>query len=309
MMKSAILFAATATAIDHVTLNNGVVMPVFAAGTWKYSGDQAEKSVSTAFSVGIRHIDTAHDYCDDPSQQLCTSKSNQIGIARAVRASGLRRDEMFITTKVPGCGAQGTSIERCGADSVAAHENNLKQLGMDYVDLLLVHFPPQGCNCPAIKQQWDALSVMVAQNKTRALGVSNYCQSCIECLKDSAIVPAVNQVQYHIGMGPDPQGLLSYCKQKGIVVEAYSPLGLDKTKKVTSALTESIGLAHNKSSVQVALKFVWQSGVPVISKSSNPDHLTEDADLFDWQLTNDEFSKLTALTYPDGNPSFICTSR
>lgn len=120
-------------------------------------------------------------------------------------------------------------------------------------------------------------------------------------------MPVLNQVQYHIGMGADPEGLMSYCKSKNIVVEAYSPLGDNTTELITGKVTTAIGQKYNKSSVQVALKWIWQHGHPLTTKSSNPIHLAEDIDLFDWSLTDDEMLQLDAETTPKGNPSFMCT--
>ena len=300
-----------------IRLNNGVEMPVVAAGTWQYDKDYAQKSVTEAIAAGFTHIDTAHDYCADGTTASfagadCTSKggSNQVGIAPAIKG---RRAALFLTTKVPGCGAQGTSFRNCGADSVAAADKNLAELGVHYVDLLLIHFPPLGgCgarNCHAIQQQWHALTQSHLQtNKTRALGVSNFCISCLKCLAETpgALVPAVNQFQYHVGMGADPGGLVSYCKAQGIVPQAYSPLGDNTTELITGDLVNSIGKVHNKTGVQVALRWIWQHGVAVTTKSGNLEHLKQDLDLFDWQMSDEQLARADAATSPKGKPSFMC---
>ena len=111
---------ALATDVPDVTLNNGVQMPAIAAGSWEYDSDTAEQSVAAALEVGYRHIDTAHDYCGDATTGDCKGASNQIGVGKAIAASGISRDEIFLTTKVPGCGSQGISRVKCGDDSVAA---------------------------------------------------------------------------------------------------------------------------------------------------------------------------------------------
>jgi len=205
-------------------------------------------------------------------------------------------------------------MEKCAADSLAFAENNLVQLQMEYVDLLLVHYPPTGgCgadNCVKIKEQWQALQSFAERNKTRALGVSNFCISCFKCLdeiKDVA-TPVINQIKFHIGMGADPDGLLSYCKSKGIVTEAYSPLGGNSTEHITSPVVDGIAASHNKTSVQVALRWIWQHGVTLTTKSGNPTHLSQDLDIFNWSLTAAEMTKLDAITSPAGKPSFACTS-
>jgi 2,5-diketo-D-gluconate reductase A len=254
--------------------------------------------------------------CDSGVAGNCHNNSNQHGIAKALKATSIPRSDIFVTTKVPGCGLQGISRGNCGPDSVAAALENLDELGLDYVDLLLIHFPPPlGCgilNCGTIQKQWAALSEQILKaNKTRALGVSNFCVSCLKCLAEvtDAVVPAVNQVQFHVGMGADPEGLMSYAKAQGIAVEAYSPLGDNTTELIDGDLTTRIGAAHNKSSVQVALKWIWQRGHALTTKSSNPKHLAQDIDIFDWQLSSDELTQLDAATKPSGNPSFMCTSR
>ena len=260
MLALAALTASSTT--PTFSLNNGVLMPAVAAGTWQYDADYASQSVTAALSVGFTHIDTAHDYCADGSTGDCSTKggSNQVGIKAAIAAA--TRSDLFITTKVPGCGKQGVGTETCGADSVAAADKNLEELGTSYVDLLLVHFPAGESStrtCEYMKAQWKALSdAHLATNKTRALGVSNFCQSSLECLASDAdaVVPAVNQFQYHIGMGPDPTSLVSYCKEKGIVPQAYSPLGDNTTMLVNGPLVTKLGAAHNKSGVQVSLKWI-----------------------------------------------------
>ena len=314
------LLVTTPAATPFVTLNNGVQMPAVAAGTWQYTAATAQTSVTNALKVGFTHIDTAHDYCADGTTGDCTNagSSNQVGIGKAL--AGVDRSKFFLTTKVPGCGLQGISRDNCGADSVAAALKNLDELGLDYVDLLLVHFPPGkalpdpgGCgadNCGVMQEQWHALSGLVAQNKTRALGVSNFCTGCLECLAKTAgaIVPAVNQFKYHIGMGTDPIGLLSYCKANGIAPQAYSPLGDNSTELISGPLVSTIGAAHNKSGAQVALRWIWQNGVAVTTKATKEQYLKEDIDLFGWELTSDEMAKTNAATSPAGTPSFMCTA-
>lgn len=287
-------------------------MPVVAAGTWQYATEAATSSVSTALSMGFRHLDTAHDYCSDGTTGTCSVGSNGPGVAKAVASSGLHRSELWITTKVPGCGAQGIGFDTCAKDSLAAAQKNLAELNTTYTDLLLVHFPPHGgcgaTNCAAIRDQWAALSGLLASNQTRALGVSNFCISCLKCIEGAIVVPAVNQIQYHIGMGADPEGLLSYCKSKGIVAQAYSPLGDSTSELINGPLVTKMGAAHGKTGVQAALKWIWQHGVAVTTKSSNATHLTQDLDLFDWSLTDAEMSEADASTTPKGSPSFMCSA-
>eukprot|EP00913_Durusdinium_trenchii_P034843 g32592.t1 len=156
-----------------------------------------------------------------------------------------------------------------------------------------------------------------AEGKARAIGVSNYCPSCYDCLESSNPVmtrlPMVNQVQLHLGMGTDPEGFVSYHKAKGIQLQAYSVLGNSMTHHASSEilngnLTTSIGKAHNKSSVQVALKWVISQGIPAVTKSSSSEHLKEDLDLWSWNLTTQDKQLMDAHRSPKGSPSFACNA-
>lgn len=144
--------------VPTVTLNNGVEMPAIAAGFWEYNSVQTRAGVCDAMSYGFMHLDAAHDYCEDGTTGLCPTGSNQKTIGDVIKQNETPREEFFITTKVPGCGKQGISSENCGPDSVDAANKNLEELQLDYVDVLLVHFPDVDANCKNIQSQWSALS-------------------------------------------------------------------------------------------------------------------------------------------------------
>lgn len=299
-MVTTVATLAAGSPVPSVTLNNGVQMPAIAAGTWQYKPDVAEASVKAALAAGFTHIDTAHDY------------DNQGGVGKAL--AGVPRASYFLTTKVPGCGLQGISKSKCAEDTAKAIDDDLNQLGLDYLDLLLVHFPPLGgCgnvggNCKAIQSQWTALEAAYASKKARAIGVSNFCITCFQCLNETMkITPTVNQVQFHVGMGPDPDGLFSYCKHRGVHPQAYSPLGNNASALIDGPVLKQIGANHNKSSVQVALGWIWSDGVPVVTKSSKPSHLADDINIFDFQFTKEEMGTLNGMKTPTGKPSFMCT--
>lgn len=217
-----------------------------------------------------------------------------------------------MTSKVPGCGLQGISVTNCKADTAKVFDGNLEALGVSAVDLMLLHFPPPtGCNaltCKGIQGQWEAFEEAYAAKKARAIGVSNYCISCFEkCLKGKmTVVPMVNQVQFHVGMGNDPEGLFSYAKAHNITMQAYSPLGDGKKELITGNMTTTIGKAHQKSGAQVALKWIVAQGIPLVTKANSASFLAEDIDLFSWELTAAEKSTLDAATSPAGTPSFMC---
>ena len=181
-MKSFALLATAAiasAAVPTTTLNNGVELPMLGLGVWQYTSEVAKTASDAAWKVGFRSFDTAHDY------------NNQDGIGSFIKeklAAGSKRSDMFITSKVPGCGIQGVgSGSKCGPDTESVFTEDLKLMGVEQADLMLVHFPPlKKCGafgCPEIQAQWKVFEDMYKANKTRAIGVSNYCQSCLECLE------------------------------------------------------------------------------------------------------------------------------
>lgn len=269
-----------------------VEMPMAGLGTWLYNDSVAEIAVKSALKLGARMIDTANTY------------GNQKGIAKAIAASNVPRKELFILTKVPG----GLSTE----DTIAAAEQNLKELNVDYVDLLLTHFPcamtnpPQNCSKAARQATWKGLEEQVKQKKARAIGVSHYCQRQLEDVLEIATVPiALNQEEWHVGMGPDPSGVVSFCKKHQILFQSFSPLcgpcPKNDTSLIDGPLVQKIGKAHGVSGAQVSLRWLVNLGSPVIPKSANPAHIREDLDLFDWKggdLSEEEMEQLSQAASP-----------
>lgn len=226
----------------------------------------------------------------------------------------------FISTKVPGgLGMTGT---------IAAHDKNLQQLGTARVELLLTHFPcgfgtsPAArlesglVNCSKVARQatWRGLEAVYKSGKARAIGVAHYCQKHIEDILEIATVPiSVDKEEWHVGMGPDPLGLVSFCRKHGISYQSSSPLcgnckGAAGTELISGPLVTSIGKAHNVSGVQVALRWLVQSGSPVTPATTNPKHLRDDLNIFDFLLTDSEMAELSAATSPpSGEPvSDVC---
>ena len=265
-----------------VRLWNGVEMPLVACGSGGDSSAEAQSGVALALKAGCTHIDTAHDY-------NCLA-----GVAAGVAAwmgEGHARDSLFLTSKVPGCGVPTQGLQPpCFDNTYAMAEKDIAALvgKTGHVDLMLLHFPPlEGCggaSCTKMQEQWTALEQLYVAKKTRAIGVSNYCATCIACIEENAtVMPMVNQIQYHVGMGADPAGTLSYCAARNITVEAYSPLGGGRLLKdaAFSALAASLLPTYNfTSSAQVALAYVAQRGVGVVTKSDNPEYLAQDLALF-----------------------------
>lgn len=287
MMKIALAAGAAAAAdIPNVKLNNGVSMPMMSLGTWQYNPSTAQAAVSLALEVGFNHIDTANNY------------KNQDGVGAALK--GVERSSYFLTTKVPAGDAAFTR---------QALQDNLDQLGLDFVDLVLVHYPPQDGDCEQMQQQWAAMETFYKAGKARAIGVSNYCPSSLECIKKvAAVTPAVNQVQFHVGMGTDPIGLKSYCDEHDIHLQAYSPLGDGTSELITGDLVSGIGGTHNKTGAQVSLRWIYENGVSLTTKTTKESHMLEDLDVFHFAFATEEKRQLDSATSPAGKPSFMCTS-
>mmetsp|Transcript_13933 Transcript_13933/g.31374 ORF Transcript_13933/g.31374 Transcript_13933/m.31374 type:complete len:330 (+) Transcript_13933:48-1037(+) len=304
-----------------IKLRNGVEMPMAAAGVYQYNSTEAYTSVSAALKVGFRLLDNALDYL------------NQDGVGKAIKDSGIPRSEIFIETKIPGCGnpldpaKASSNWFTCYQDSQKNLQTNLNQLGVDYVDLVIIHFPPmpsfitRSCNdwsggCAMARAQWRAMEEFYKAGKARSIGVSNYCQSCFECLNNATVFPMVNQLMYHVGMGVDPKGLMSYGAERGVVTQAYSalgntPWGGHASKDILAGnLTTAVAKAHNVSTVQIALKWITKQQIPLVTKSSSEDHLAQDLDLWSWDITDDELSALNNHKPPkfsiNNIPSYAC---
>jgi len=245
-----------------------------------------------AAGQGFVGVDTALGY------------NNQAGVGEAVRQLG--RDKLFVTTKVPPCKATDTVAECSESTSTAVNES-IAELGIGIIDLMLLHGPvSNGADgpgmscaddvCSLVQAQWKVMESMISSKTARAVGVSNYCQRCFECLnKTATIQPMLNQIQYHAGMNSsDPDHLISFCQARGIVVQAYSPLGNYATHSLLkSNVTAKIGKLHNKSAAQVGLRWVVQNGAALAVAAHNKTYLKEDVDLFSWSLSTDDMGKLS----------------
>lgn len=316
MLLSALLLFATCLEVapagvlptPAVKLANGVQMPKLAMGVWQYNDSIAETAVLKAIKAGFRMVDTAFNYY------------NQEGVGRAVRASGIARESIFVETKVPGCGENPVVVTDCYGSTEKTLAKDLELLGMPYVDLVIVHSPPRAamvartCSavCQQIRDQWRAMEAFYRAGKAKAIGVSNYCESCLQCLDGVATVrPMVNQIGFHIGMGPDPSGFKSAASRRGMVLQAYSPLGNrggstgPDDEIMHGEFTSGLAKAHNKSTIQIALKWLVQSDVPVVTKSNSAEHLAADLDLWSWSLTEDEMVRADNYRHA-GRPSVYC---
>lgn len=283
----------SAVDIPSVTLNNGVEMPMLIFGTGRYSlnNTAAETFTRQALRVGFPGVDAANVYM------------NQKAVGRAL--ADFDRSSYFLTSKVGGLDVVGIPAKAYHG-TMNACNSDLEKLGVEYVDLMLLHFPPItsiGSRCKIMQEQYRALEDFMKAGKARAIGVSNYCQADIECINETAtVVPAVNQVQHHVGMGPDPRSLKSYCDAKGIMIQSFSPLGGGDTSLITGNFTNEIGSRYNKTGAQVALRWVTQHGIPLNTATRSEKHLLEDFESFEFNFTEEDLQALDEATEPAGEP-------
>ena len=275
------------------TLANGVKIPCIGYGTWQTpGGDVARDSVKKALELGYRHVDTATVY------------GNEASVGEGIRLSGVKREDVFLTTK------QWTN-ERGFENTVAAAERALKTLGVDYLDLYLVHWPAVEKLSPdwaAINAEtWRGFEKLYKDGKVRAIGVSNFMPAQLAALKARAEVqPMVDQVEFHPGY--IQRNVLDYCRENGIVVEAWSPLGSGRL--LADPLVNEIGAAHGKSAAQTCVRYALQHGIVPLPKSVTPERITANADVFDFALTDAEMAALDAMPetgysgyHPDDAPA------
>lgn len=255
---------------DTHLLNNGTRIPALGLGTWQAEqGPDTEQAILDAFELGYRHIDTAALY------------KNEETVGRAFRVSGLPREEVFITTKVWNDDQRSGNVAR-------ALEGSLSRLGMDYVDLYLVHWPVPG----KFVQTWRVLEDLARQGKALAIGVSNFMESHLdELAAESRVTPAVNQVEWHPWLQQRP--LLERCRRDGIVVEAWAPIMKGKVAEVPEIV--EIAKHHGKTPAQVTLRWGLQQRVVMIPKSVRRERIEENADLFDFELSADEMRVMATL--------------
>jgi diketogulonate reductase-like aldo/keto reductase len=257
---------------ESVVLNNGVKMPWLGLGVWQgkpEDGAHVEAAVKAAVEIGYRSIDTAAGY------------ENEAGVGRAIRASGLAREEIFVTTKV-------RNTDQGYDSTLKAFEESRLKLGLDYIDLFLVHWPVKG----KYKETWRALERIYEEGLVRAIGVSNFQVHHLEdILSGGKIVPAVNQVEYHPLL--TQVEVHRFCKAQGIQLEAWSPLMLGRV--LANPLVVELAAAYNRTPAQIILRWDLQHGVVTIPKSIRSERIAENAKIFDFELKAEDMNKLDTL--------------
>jgi len=255
-------------------LHNGIHMPWFGLGVFKVEeGEELVQAIRSAVRHGYRSIDTAAIYGNE--------KSVGHGIREALEETGLARENLFVTSKVwnADLGYEAT---------LAAYEASLEKLGLDYLDLYLIHWPVAG----KYKEAWRALETLYRDGRVKAIGVSNFQIHHLEDLmKDAAVKPMVNQVEYHPQLTQEE--LLRFCQANGIQMEAWSPLM--QGQLLDHSVLQEIAGRYGKSVPQIILRWDLQHGVVTIPKSTKEHRIIENASLFDFELTAEDMASIDAL--------------
>ncbi|MGO1058300.1 aldo/keto reductase [Planococcus sp. FY231025] len=259
---------------DTITLHNGVKMPWFGLGlSGAEDGPEAANAVKNAIVHGYRSFDTASLY------------GNETGVGQGVREglneTGLAREDLFITSKV-------WNSDLGYESALAAFEKSLKKLGLDYLDLYLIHWPVEG----KFKDAWRALETLYKEGRVKAIGVSNFhIHHLEELLKDAEIKPMVDQVEYHPFL--TQKDLHEFCKSQGIQLEAWSPLM--QGELLEEPLLVEIASKLEKTVAQVILRWDLQNGVVTIPKSTKEFRIIQNSQIFDFELTEDDMERISAL--------------
>ncbi|MBC7590584.1 MAG: aldo/keto reductase [Salinibacterium sp.] len=259
--------------VSTITLNDGTTIPQLGFGVFKVDPDATERIVADALEVGYRHIDTAAIY------------GNEIGVGKAIAASGIPRDELYITTKLYN-NDQGTQ------PAVDAMALSLEKLGLEKVDLYLIHWPVPSQDLYV--ESWATLQQLQADGKTVSIGVSNFLVEHLErVLAIGGAVPAVNQIELH-PYHQQPE-VTAFGAEHGIATEAWGPLGQGKYPLFEVPEVVDAAAAHEKSPAQIVLRWHLQQGHIVFPKSNSRERIAENFDLFDFELSAEEQSAITAL--------------
>ncbi|MEC2075574.1 aldo/keto reductase [Metabacillus fastidiosus] len=255
---------------DTTTLHNGVKMPWFGLGVYKVEdGQEVIDSVKSAIKAGYRSIDTAAIY------------KNEEGVGQAVKEAGIPREQLFITSKV-------WNSDQGYESTIAAFHESLKKLDLDYLDLYLIHWPVK----ETYKETWKAMETLYKEGKVKAIGVSNFHVHHLEDLMEEAeIIPMVNQVEYHPRL--TQKDLLSFCQNNNIQLEAWSPLA--RGRFFDDPILVELSQKYEKTAAQIILRWDLQTGAVTIPKSVHEHRIIENANIFDFELSDEDIAKIDSL--------------
>jgi methylglyoxal/glyoxal reductase len=259
---------------DTTTLNNGVKMPWFGLGVFKVEeGPELINAVKSAIKHGYRSIDTAAIYENEEGVGQ--------GIREAIEETGISREDLFVTSKV-------WNADLGYESTIAAYETSLAKLGLDYLDLYLIHWPVEG----KYKEAWRALETLYKEGRVKAIGVSNFQIHHLEDLmKDAGIKPVINQVEYHPRL--TQKELQAFCQKHDIQLEAWSPLM--QGQLLENDVLQEIAHKYGKSVAQVILRWDLQNGVVTIPKSTKEHRIIENSSVFDFELTQEDMERIDGL--------------
>ncbi|MEZ5085627.1 MAG: aldo/keto reductase [Tessaracoccus sp.] len=267
---------------ETYTLSNGVTIPKLGLGTWFIDDNLVAQAVRDAVEIGYRNIDTAQAY------------GNEHGVGEGIRTSGIPRDELFVSTKLA---AEIKDYD----DASAAIDGSLATMGLEYIDLMLIHAPQPwndfrgGDYAEGNREAWQALEDAHKAGKLRSIGVSNFLQHDLDNILDNGTVaPHVNQLLVHVGNTPSE--LIAYCEAKGILVQAYSPIAHGEILKNSeiAAIAESYGVTVP----QLCIRYTIQLGTQSLPKTGNPEHMRSNAQL-DFVISDDDMQRLRTIDYKD----------
>ncbi len=277
----------SAMKIEKYTLYNGVKVPVIGLGTWKVINEMvAKESVKAAIKAGYRNIDTAQAYHNEESVGL--------GIREAMKDYNIKREELFISTKV-------WNTHRGYNKTMGAFQESLDKLGLEYIDLYMIHWPAvEKCyeNWREINHDtWSALEDLYKTGRVKAIGVSNFLKHHLEALiKDSEIKPMVNQIEYHPGFGQVESA--NFCMENDILVEAWSPFGTGDV--LDNEVLKNIGNKYNKQPAHICLRWLLQKNMLPLPKSVRQERVVANIDVFDFELTLEEMKQIDNIPYCGG---------
>ncbi|KON70508.1 aldo/keto reductase [Peribacillus sp. FSL K6-1552] len=259
---------------DTTTLHNGVKMPWFGLGVFKVEeGPELVNAVKVAIKHGYRSIDTAAIYENEEGVGQ--------GIREGLKEAGISREDLFVTSKV-------WNADLGYESTIAAYETSLKKLGLEYLDLYLIHWPVEG----KYKEAWKALETLYKEGKVKAIGVSNFqIHHLKDVIKDAEVKPMVNQVECHPRL--TQKEVQAFCKEQGIQLEAWSPLM--QGELLDNEVLQEIATKYGKSVAQVILRWDLQNGIVTIPKSTKEHRIVENSSVFDFELTEEDMNRISEL--------------
>lgn len=264
------------TAQPSITLNDGRAIPQLGLGVWQASNEQAATAVRAALQAGYRHVDTAAIY------------DNETGVGEGIASSGVKREEIFVTTKLWN-DAQG------GDSALKAFDQSLKRLKLDYVDLYLIHWPAPRKD--RYVESWKTLVKLQKDGRAKSIGVSNFTPEHLDrIIAETGVTPVLNQIELHPRF--QQTALRDAHAKRGIATESWSPLG--QGKLLTDPVVGAIAAKHKRTPAQVIIRWHLDSGLIVIPKSVTPSRIQENADVFGFRLDADDMAKIAGLDAANG---------